>query len=626
MTAKELKDILVYGEHISLECKSAQNEVPKSVWESYSAFANTNGGIILLGVSENRKACTPLERYPITGVENAEKILTDFWNTINGEKVNVNILRDEDVEVIDVDGKNVIAITVPQAEYSSRPVYINGNPIKGTFKRNYEGDYHCRESEIKMMMRDATDEGNDGMLLEHYTMEDLDSSTVAAYRRMFVQNNPDHVWNNYDDKSFLTMLGCIGRDRAASKEWLTLAGLMMFGKGLSVRERFDNIRMDYIDKTNLIGDQRWSDRITYDGRWENNLFNFFHLTISKLTSTLKRPFRMEGIVRTDDTPIHKAIREAVTNAIIHADMLITGVLKIEKHDNCFMISNPGTLKLPIDKIYSGGNSKARNPRIQNMMRMIGYGENIGSGFPTILKAWSSEQWRKPDLVEDTKLQQVDLKLWMSSLLPDEIVDFLQKLYGEDLLKISSDAKTTLATAAMEGIVTNERMQMLLGKNSLEIGKILSKLLQYNMLVINGQGRWSCYTINTDYQSVLGGKTPQVGGEKLPKLEGKTPQVGGETPQVENGDSLGLPVNEGSLQRRLQKINNILNFCAEPKTLTEIAAMLNVKDKKFLKKNYIKPLLGVSLEMTNPEHPTASNQKYVTISNRSDNNRKETNND
>lgn len=84
---------------------------------------------------------------------------------------------------------------------------------------------------------------------------------------------------------------------------------MMFGKGLPVRDRFDNIRMDYIDKTNLETDSRWSDRLTYDGTWENNLFNFFMRVIAKLTQDLKRPFKLEGMERIDDTPIHKAVRE-----------------------------------------------------------------------------------------------------------------------------------------------------------------------------------------------------------------------------------------------------------------------------------------------------------------------------
>lgn len=70
-------------------------------------------------------------------------------------------------------------------------------------------------------------------------------------------------------------------DRNTRREGLTLAGLLMFGKGLAIRERFDNIRMDYLDMTNLQPDSRWSDRLTYDGRWENNLYNFFMRWLTK---------------------------------------------------------------------------------------------------------------------------------------------------------------------------------------------------------------------------------------------------------------------------------------------------------------------------------------------------------
>lgn len=330
------------------------------------------------------------------------------------EKVNVNLLRDEDVQVVDVEGKSVVVVNVPRAESSVRPVYLNNNLSRGTFKRNHEGDYHCTEQELKMMLRDANEAGNDRMILEYYTMDDIDIPTLESYRIMFKTDNPDHVWNDLDHKEFLMQLGGYAFDRKERIEGLTMAGLMMFGKGLPIRDRFDNLRMDYIDKSHLIGEQRYSDRLTYDGRWENNLYNFVRMVLSKLTIDLPRPFRMEGVIRKDDTLQHKAVREAVTNMIIHADLMLNGILRIEKYDDRIVLTNPGLLKLPIEQIYQGGESKARNQRMQNMFRMIGYGENLGSGFPLILNAWNEKHWIRPELVEQPELMQVKLTLYFEN--------------------------------------------------------------------------------------------------------------------------------------------------------------------------------------------------------------------
>lgn len=94
---------------------------------------------------------------------------------------------------------------------------------------------------------------------------------------------------------------------------------------------------------------------------------------------------LEKDYRVDDSPVHKAIREAFVNLIIHADYLVdAGTLKIVKTSNGFSFTNLGTLKLPKEEIYRGGNSKPRNPRMQTMLRMVGFRDNAGSGFPTIL--------------------------------------------------------------------------------------------------------------------------------------------------------------------------------------------------------------------------------------------------
>ncbi|WP_405380822.1 RNA-binding domain-containing protein [Phascolarctobacterium sp.] len=414
LDSKQILDLLKHGEKINLECKKAESKLPKSVWETYSAFANTIGGVILFGVEENLREVDIDKKYTCVSIKNPSQRIKEFWDTINSAKVNVNILVDSNVGVCEINGTNIIYIEVPQANYKERPVYINDNINKGTYKRNYEGDYHCSEDEIKAMLRDASDSGNDGALLIGYTMDDIDLPTLKFYRTEFEHNHPGHVWNGIDDLDFIKNLGGYAIDRADGKGWLTTAGLLMFGKGLSIRERFDNVRMDFIDKSNLVPDSRWSDRLTYDGTWENNLYNFVRLALPKLVRDLKRPFKLQGMVRVDDTPVHKALREAVINMMIHSDYLITGILKIVKLEDGFEFYNPGSLKLPIKDIYEGGHSVARNPRIQTMFRMIGFGDNAGSGFPTILKVWDEEQWLRPKLKQNDELHQVELRMLMTA--------------------------------------------------------------------------------------------------------------------------------------------------------------------------------------------------------------------
>ena len=160
---QELKQLIYKGEKVDIECKEAENNVPRSAYESYSAFANTKGGYVILGVKEDKRKIRPEERFMIQGIKNAEKQIEDFWNTINSSKVNRNILKDEDVFIVEESGISLIVIKVPRADYKVRPIYVGENPCKGTFKRNNEGDYHATEHEVRGMIRDRNPDGNDGM-------------------------------------------------------------------------------------------------------------------------------------------------------------------------------------------------------------------------------------------------------------------------------------------------------------------------------------------------------------------------------------------------------------------------------------------------------------------------------
>ena len=593
MDATDIKVLLEVGERISFECKKAENNIPKSVWETYSSFANTIGGIIVLGITENVKFVGEANHFEITGITNPQKLRKEFFDTLNSNKVNRNILTDSDVEIIDYEGVPLMCITVPQADYRQRPIYINGNMMNGAFKRNYEGDYHCTEEDVKAMIRDANDSGNDGILIEHYNIDDIDSATLNAYRNRFRTANPDHIWNDYDDKDFLLNIGAYIRDRNTRREGLTLAGLLVFGKGLSIRERFDNIRMDYLDFTNLEEESRWSDRLTYDGRWENNLYNFFMRVQSKLISDIKRPFSLKGMERNDDSLLHKAIREALTNLIIHADYMLTGVLKVEKYDNRFVFSNPGSLKIPVVDIYEGGHSKARNPHIQAILRMIGFGENIGSGFPTILEACKKENWRRPLLEERPDLHLVELTLFMVSLISAECETQLLELYGNDYKEAEKEEQLILATALSEGVIANNTIQLLLDKNPLEAGKLLYALVAKNMLLSTNKGRWTTYSINEKYSQGVENSRSKTQG-------------------VENSRSKTQGVEKARSNKKEKIIEHIIVFCQEPHTLQEIAQELGFSDRYWMKKNYIDPLLGDMLQMTSVESKNAPTQKYVAI--------------
>ena len=74
ITADDILRMIANPETDKVEFKEAKNALPRSFWESYSAFANTDGGSILLGVREDENG-----KYHVQGVRNAEKLMQEIW-------------------------------------------------------------------------------------------------------------------------------------------------------------------------------------------------------------------------------------------------------------------------------------------------------------------------------------------------------------------------------------------------------------------------------------------------------------------------------------------------------------------------------------------------------------------
>jgi predicted HTH transcriptional regulator len=85
--------------------------------------------------------------------------------------------------------------------------------------------------------------------------------------------------------------------------------------------------------------------------------------------------------------------------IIHADYLLEGTLKVIKITDGFTFTNPGILKLQKEEIFKGGNSKPRNSIMQTMLRMVEYGENAGSGLPSIVPTWAKKVGKHQNLLK-----------------------------------------------------------------------------------------------------------------------------------------------------------------------------------------------------------------------------------
>lgn len=212
------------------------------------------------------------------------------------------------------------------------------------------------------------------------------------------------------------------------------------------------------------------------------------------------PFELINGIRKDNTNVHDAIREAVANAIIHADYNIERGIVIERGKTYLKFSNQGSLRISIEEAMSGGISDPRNENIFKMFYLIGVGERAGSGLETIKKAWKEQEWTIPDLEESFGPDRVELTLRTISLLPKESIEFIKNTLGEDYKKLDKDDIMALVAAHQEGYITNNRLQQLIDNHSLHSNKVLSKLVNMGYLKSQGIGKGTKYLLGEIFDS------------------------------------------------------------------------------------------------------------------------------
>lgn len=431
MNVKEqLQTRLQLKEGAEVEYKSAKGGFPQSFWSSFSAFANTDGGILVLGVKEKNGDFVP-DGLTEEQVTNYRK---KFWDDAHNKAcISIPLLVESDVEDIKTDGGSFLLVFhVPRAPYNLRPVYLTLNPFGNTYRRRHEGDYVCMDDDVKQMISDANSlrSSVDSRILRGYTIEDIDMASLRQYRRLYNFHHENHPWNEEDDMAFMEHIGAYRKDRATSTEGFTVAGMLMFGKTNSITdpECCPYFFPDYRERLSIVPQIRWSNRVYPDGTWEANIFQFYTRVLPMLQHALPVPFRLDkNQMRIDTTTAHTALREAFANSIIHCAYTVMGNITVDRFFDKIVLSNPGTMLVSKEEYEEGGHSVCRNPLIQKMFVFIGVGEKGGSGADVIAKGWLDNGWKQlPKLREVTHPDRVEMTLFIPSVTDDKLPDSGEK--------------------------------------------------------------------------------------------------------------------------------------------------------------------------------------------------------
>ncbi len=339
------------------------------------------------------------EAYP-ESIQKSRALQSLYDNVGEDEELALKFLKDDDVETFSVAGTDdvIMVIWVPSAKREQKPVYINDGLFGGTFRRNWEGDYHCTRLQIKTMLRDQADETMDMEVLEEAEIKDLNQDSIRGYRNSHKSFKPGHPFERLDDKEYLRVIGAAGFSKNDKKLHPTAAGMLMFGNEYDIVRYFPEYFLDYRENPDTV--IRWTDRLqSSSGEWSGNVFDFYFRVYNKITKDIKVPFRMEGGFRVDDTPVHRALREALANCMINTDFYGKYGVLIVKEEDKIVFENPGYIRLGKEQMRRGGKSDPRNKSLMKMFNLIDIGEHAGSGVPNIFNVWEDEEWEEPDIKE-----------------------------------------------------------------------------------------------------------------------------------------------------------------------------------------------------------------------------------
>jgi len=353
----ELTKLIKKGESETLEFKPSLSQ-KDNICKAVSAFSNTKGGTILIGVSDGGR---------VSGLDVGRKTLEDLAGYVKG---NTDPSIFPSIKQIEINNNKIIAITVEESK--EKPVFFKDK----AYKRVGKSTHRISASEIIKLAKESGEKVYwDEQVCEGVTLGDIDWRFVKEF---FIPRYETVTGTKVvsEPENLLEKLECIKNRKP------TNAGILLFGK--NPQQFFRNAYIALARYKKGIGTERF-DYKEFD---ENILQQIDNCDgyIKEHMALMSRQHPMK--VEREDIPEYPlfSVRELVTNAVCHRDYAEQRTkIIIKMFDDSIEFYNPGGLIEDITAENIAEKQYSRNPIIAKVLSKIRYIEELGEGWNKILK-------------------------------------------------------------------------------------------------------------------------------------------------------------------------------------------------------------------------------------------------
>lgn len=442
----------------------------KEILETVSAFANSKGGKIFIGVEENRDGSVKR----VIGIKIRGKEIENLGNEI---RQNTDPVIYPFIEVKEIEGESVLVVEVTESPI--KPVFAKINKIPVAFKRVGRTNQKIDANELRQILSEGTEFLWDSQPCKGATLDDLDEGKVRWFLN---ERKRKRNVAKPEDMSLGELLINIGAAKSFKGNIKpTNAGILFFGKN---PQRFfinSGLRIAKFKGTDVT--HPVIDRIDCkETLWEmlNMSEEFIRRNIRLLSFRVPTRFQREDKF---EYPID-ALREAIINALIHRNYLEPADVRAFLFDNRVEIINPGTF--PIGVTPKHPIHKPVNPVLCSLMYDIGFIEKYGSGI-RLMKRLCREGGNKEPYYD---LHPLETKIIFESQIKEttyiEVADISDKL--------NERQKKALYFAQKKGFITRKEYMGINSVSNKTAYTELKDMAKKELVTISGKGRGVKYLI------------------------------------------------------------------------------------------------------------------------------------